>query len=348
MDSALRELITKPFDLGSFDKDIGWCGDWHTLTTDDGVRFQVLREADENGVRTWTQRFDVTLETLDREAGVVVLRGGAQEIVFDLRAGVAVQSAFTPAGAITLLAAPTDATLEAWLLGVAGLFRRLGPARAGTSRVEWLRCGEAPRAWILVGDEALAEVHVTGTPLEGLAIDGAPDRRLLLRWSKRTPRTLHVTGEILPRGAFLALRRALVAGLGWTPPPELVRRLLLHLAEMVRSAPEAVEVTTLAARGEILFDVRAAANALARRAPELVDALGLRETLAALATEHPEPSARELLATQQAEVRDAASRLAEVEALLQLEEAIARAEAKSDARVDHEAARCSSGSCGTW
>ena len=54
MDSALRELITKPFDLGSFDKDIGWCGDWHTLTTDDGVRFQVLREADENGVRIWT------------------------------------------------------------------------------------------------------------------------------------------------------------------------------------------------------------------------------------------------------------------------------------------------------
>jgi hypothetical protein len=312
---SVRALITKPFDLGSFDKDIGWCGDWFTLTTEDDVHFHVLREGDENGVRRWSQRSEVTLETLDLDAGVAVLRGPTNELVFDLRAGAAVQSAFTPTGTIPLMSAPSVASLQSWLLCVVAVFRRLGLAASGVARVEPQPGGVR----LFAGDEPIADARFSGEPLQELAIDGFAGKRLLLRWSSRTPRALQVAGEVLPRSAFLGLRRVTGGGLGWVARPALVRRLVQGLAADVLAAPEVVDPTTDAERGELLFAVRQRASSLARRAPELVDAMGLTAALAGLAGDQPELAARALAALDvgdQPTLRDAT---ADVHSLLDLE-----------------------------
>lgn len=330
VDDDLRALLSKPFDLGTFDKDIGWCGDWHTLTTEDGVHFHVLREADENGVRTSTQRFVVALETVDREAGVLVLRGGAHELVFDLRSGAAVQSAFTPTGSIPLVTAPAEASLEPWLASVSSLFRSLGLARSGAARVAWEAAIEPRLARLFVGDEAVATARLLGAPVQDVAIDGAPGKRLLLRWSRASPRWLHVVGEVLPRSSFLPFRRALVTGLGWTPRPDFALRLLRDLAADVLAAPEIVDPTTHAARGEALWAVREVAGTLARLASATVEAAGLGAAIAGLTEDPPEAGARAILATPAPIASDLPGFHSDLSAWIDLEDALAAAPSRRD------------------
>ncbi len=216
MDDDIRSLITEPFDLGSLDKDVGWCAERYRLHVQDDGSIDVHRSGDQEGQQPWSERFVMRLETVDRLAGVVVLRGERHELVFDLRERRPLRSGYEPVGEIQLAEAPTESGLEDFLTRLAHLYLAAGLGGEGPVTLEAVESQGAQRSLrVRVGASDLLVARIAGERgLTTIDLLGAPSRRLDLHWSAGSPRMLRAYGGYLARSTYLGVRRAMIRGLG--------------------------------------------------------------------------------------------------------------------------------------